>query len=59
MQTCGSIFWVVLLLYLRYTVCKHSRETILMQMSNEIYYDSVETTNKMQPCNRIYYSTVH
>jgi len=21
--------------------------------------DSVETTNKMQPCNRIYYSTVH
>jgi len=20
---------------------------------------SVETTNKMQPCNRIYYSTVH
>jgi len=22
-------------------------------------YDSVEITNKMQPCNRIYYSTVH
>jgi len=22
-------------------------------------YDSVEVTNKMQPCNRIYYSTVH
>jgi len=21
--------------------------------------DSVEITNKMQPCNRIYYSTVH
>jgi len=21
--------------------------------------DLVETTNKMQPCNRIYYSTVH
>jgi hypothetical protein len=24
-----------------------------------MYYDSVEITNKMQPCNRIYYSTVH
>ena len=23
------------------------------------FYHSVETTNKMQPCNRIYYSTVH
>jgi len=22
-------------------------------------YESVEITNKMQPCNRIYYSTVH
>jgi len=22
-------------------------------------FNSVETTNKMQPCNRIYYSTVH
>jgi len=22
------------------------------------YYNSVEITNKMQPCNRIYYSTV-
>jgi hypothetical protein len=22
-------------------------------------YDSVEITNKMQPCNRIYYSTIH
>jgi hypothetical protein len=27
---------------------------------NTVYmYDSVEITNKMQPCNRIYYSTVH
>ena len=24
----------------------------------QIVEDSVETTNKMQPCNRIYYSTV-
>ena len=24
-----------------------------------VAYDSVEITNKMQPCNRIYYSTVH
>jgi hypothetical protein len=22
-------------------------------------FDSIETTSKMQPCNRIYYSTVH
>jgi len=26
---------------------------------NRNYLDSVEITNKMQPCNRIYYSTVH
>jgi len=24
-----------------------------------VYFHSVEITNKMQPCNRIYYSTVH
>jgi len=27
--------------------------------TKEEIYDSVETTNKMQPCNRIYYTTVH
>jgi hypothetical protein len=27
--------------------------------SNSPYFDSIEITNKMQPCNRIYYSTVH
>jgi hypothetical protein len=26
---------------------------------NSDLLDSIETTNKMQPCNRIYYSTVH
>jgi len=25
----------------------------------ELKYDSVEITNKIQPCIRIYYSTVH
>jgi len=26
---------------------------------HSVSLDSVEITNKMQPCNRIYYSTVH
>jgi len=30
-----------------------------LQKSDDLRYDSVEITNKMQPCNRIYYSTVH
>jgi len=28
-------------------------------MKNMYTFDSVETTNEMQPCNRIHYSTVH
>ena len=30
-----------------------------LSINNVSKCDSVETTNKMQPCNRIYYSTVH
>ena len=29
------------------------------KLNKNIIQDSVETTNKMQPCNRIYNSTVH
>jgi len=31
----------------------------ILLIANTCPYDSVEITNKMQPCNRIYYSTVH
>jgi len=32
---------------------------LLVTDNRHLTYFSVETTNKMQPCNRIYYSTVH
>jgi len=30
-----------------------------LQLKQKNVLNSVEITNKMQPCNRIYYSTVH
>jgi hypothetical protein len=55
--------------YTLHNVCKHKggkigHELPTLNGSNliklqRISVDSVETTNKMQPCNRIYYSTVH
>jgi hypothetical protein len=43
---------------------RYSRLNLLEDGTKEIELDnkkddSVEITNKMQPCNRIYYSTVH
>jgi hypothetical protein len=40
-------------------ICSTHFTLFFIFMDPCIEYDSVEITNKMQPCNRIYYSTVH
>jgi len=66
-STPGSSKWSIYLRFLhQYPVCTpplphtcympHKSHSSRFDEANN---DSVEITNKMQPCNRIYYSTVH
>jgi hypothetical protein len=45
----------------RCLACVHNKNEAsrMLHILNYVFYDSVEITNKIQPCNRIYYSTVH
>jgi len=48
----------------RRLLCTHREIVVTLSIgsfekSELVKQDSVEITNKMQPCNRIYYSTVH
>ena len=54
---CNSTFWTKHFFHI-ITWTKTLPPSLLYCQMNALVYDSVEITNKTQPCNRIYYSTV-